>query len=156
MLFHAGAVLTNRHGEPYREPKANAKPRVDDSGNAVGYADDDMRVVTHGAIAMMALDGSVPSDEKSAKDEPAKWVKAVMKREEMSSLIVDALKADGWVELRDEQAELIQERLAQFALKMNVTMVGPVISALEHPPKEKDRTEAKATKANGFAEEARA
>ena len=134
MLFFASAPLKDRHGTQMREPRQGAKPQLNASGEPTGFADQDMRDISHGDIALVALDTNFESDKKECEKEPPKWVKAVMKRETISSKIADALKpgADGSVALKDGEQELLMERLALLVLRpMSVAMIGPVMQALD-------------------------
>lgn len=131
MLFHASAPLLNRHGDPFREAKVGEKPRDG------AFEPSQMRDLRHGDIAMLALDTQLEGDDKAIKEDPAKWVKAVMKREAISSAIAAAMKGDGWATLKDGQEELLIDRLALLVPRAGVGMVGQVITALQNPPDER-------------------
>ena len=132
MLFHAAEILTDRRGTAFQEPKPKAKPQANGT-----FADADMREVSYGDMAMAALDASLETDKKEMEADPAKWVRAVMKRETISGKIQAGLTGDGWVDLSDEQRDLVCDRLAQITGRTTLAMVGPVIAVLQNPPKEK-------------------
>jgi len=140
MLFHAGAPLSNRHGEPFREPKANEKPRLDPKTGAPqrNFDDDQLRPVRYGDVALVALDTTLDGDEKLSKEDTTKWVRMVMRREGVASKIAEAMKdGDGWVTLKDADRDLLIERLGLSALRLGIAMVGPVMGVLESPPEAK-------------------
>lgn len=154
MLFHAAAILEDRQGHPMREPKHGAKPNTDAKTGAVtGYDDDQLRDITHGDVAMMALDASLSSDEDELKADKTKWIKTVMKREAIAAKIAKALrKGDGWAELKAEgEADVIISRLAQFAVARAVSFIGPVMAVLDDPPESKPGA---APKVNGAVDSA--
>lgn len=138
MLFHASATLTDRHGDPFREPKPSERPDP-----KTGFADEQLRVLRHGDIALSALDAAVEGDEKLMKDDPPKWVKAIIRRDEVSRIISEAMNGDGWAKINEEQRDLMVDRLALCALRLNVAMVGPVMHALRHPPENRPAALAK-------------
>ena len=142
MLFHASAALVDRHGKPIREVKPGEQPTLDTQGRVVGYDDQQMRGLMHGDVALMALDAAIEGDEKTLRESPAKWVKAIGKRDAIAVLIANAMKGDGWAELREEQIELLIERVAPFALTKTLAIVGPVLRALQNPPADKTSTAA--------------
>jgi hypothetical protein len=124
MLFNASALLVTRNGEPYREPKPGAPT--------------EMRDLRHGDIAMLALDQALEGDDKAMKEDAAKWVKLVMRRETISAAIAEAMKdGDGWATLKDEHGELLIERLALLVPRAGVGMVGQVMAALDKAPEAK-------------------
>lgn len=140
MYFNTKAVLEDRKGNPFREPKDNEKPTLAvnlQTGLPTQYADEQMRTVSHGDMAMMALDSTFEADEKSLKEAPDKWVKAVMYREQMCQLIKAAIKGDGWVKLTPEQRDEIVRRLGWLVQRNTLTTTGQVMFALESAPEEK-------------------
>lgn len=157
MLFHASQVLTDRRGKPMREPKPGERQKRDEKTNEpLGFDEHQLRDVTHGDIAMLALDSTLHGDDDEMKKDPAKWVKAVMRREKISTAIAKAInEGDGWVELdvsqRDNQRDLLMDRLALLVTHSGLRTVGPVLEALENPTKERP---AKKGKSNGKAAEA--
>ena len=141
MLFHASAVLKNRQDDAFREPKAGERPKIHPTtGASLGFDDAQMRDVRHGDVAMGALDSTFDTDTKAMQAAPGNWVRAVMRREAISSAISKAMGEDGdeFAELEHDQVEVLRDRLAEFSLRMGLAMVGPVLSALENPPKERD------------------
>lgn len=143
MLFHASAPLLTRHGDPFREAKPGEKPNREGK-----FEDSQMRELRHGDVAMLALDTALEGDDKVMKDDLAKWVRAVMRREAISRAISTAmLTGDGWTTLQPEQAELLIDRLALLVPRTGVGMVGQVMLVLEKPPAE--RPEPTTSKANG-------
>lgn len=149
MLFNAGAVLENRAGEPFREPKPGEKPKIHPVTGAPHFDDDQFKNLRYGDIALNALDNAVEGDEKLLKESADKWVKAIMKREAISARISAALKGDGWVNLKEEQKDMLVERLGLSAIRLGLALVGPVMDVLENPPEEK--TEAASVHLNGSA-----
>lgn len=138
MLFHASAPLLTRHGDPFREAKVGERqPRDPRTNEPLPFAADQMRDLRHGDVAMLALDSALEGDDKAMKDDAAKWVKLVMKREAISSAISEAMKVDGWTTLKDEQAELLIDRLALLVPRAGVGMVGQVMAVLQNPPAER-------------------
>lgn len=154
MLFNASAILENRHGKPFREPKDGEKPKLDPkTGQPTGFDDTQMRDIRHGDIALVALDSALEGDDKLMKDDPTKWVKAVMKREDISRAIAAAMKdGDGWATLKNEQKETLLDRLALCAPRLGLAMTGPVMAVLEAPPEAKPAPD-HAGKPNGTASE---
>ena len=138
MLFHAAAVVTNRRGKAMRDPKPGAKP------NGPSFDDSDMVDVTYGQIAVLALDTALPGDDKAVKDKPDQWVRQVMRRDEISRAIVAATQdgGDGWVNLKEDQINLLKERVALLLQqapfeRTGVVVAGQIIGALENPPEKK-------------------
>lgn len=155
MLFHASAVLMNRQGDAFREPKVGERPKTDPrTGTNLGFEEIQKRDVRHGDVAVAALDSTLEGDEKHMREAPDKWVRSVMRRETIARTIAEAMSGDGWATLSDEQRDLLQDRLAIYAVRMSVAMVGPVMSALDRPPAAKalangrDRDHADAVLAN--------
>ncbi len=145
MMFNAKEVLLNRQGDPFREPKAGEKPKVDQrTGANLGFEESQKRDVRYGDVAMGALDSTLEGDEKHLREAPDRWVRAVMRREEISRAIAAALNSgDGLVDLEKTEVDLLKDRLAVYGLRMGIAMVGPVMTVLERQPAELAR------KANG-------
>jgi hypothetical protein len=157
MLFHAGKVLVDRRGQPVRQPKPNEKPRRDEKTNEiVGFDDDQLRDTTHAEVALQALDSTLHGDEDEMKKDPAKWVKAVNRREEISRPIAESVTTgDGWVEIDVAQRDLLEERLAKLVVLQGLRMVGPVLEALKNPPKERPKKPGKPARNGKVAEDTR-
>jgi hypothetical protein len=131
-IFDVTTKLYDRAtGVPLKEVKVGSKPAFDPKTNSMFYADSDMVEITHGQIAMVALDTTLESDKKDMESDPSKWVRSVMKRESISARISTAIKESKTVEFSEEEIDIIVDRLAQITLKLSLTMTGPVITALK-------------------------
>lgn len=108
MKFDTDKVLINRDGDPMQEPIF-----------ADGKATDEKRTLTHGIVALRAIDAQLP-DDKDLKAE------VVRKRFALGARIM----AGGVIDLKPDEAVLIQERVCVFG----VTVAGPIIEAIDHPP----------------------
>ena len=150
MLFHASKTLKDRRGQPMREAKAGEKRKTaEKTGLPLDWADDQLRDLTHGDVAMLALDSTLHGDEDDMRKNPAEWVKSVLLREDISRPISEALTSgDGWVEIDVAQRNLLKDRLAKLVVLHGLRTVGPVLEALANPPKERPRKAGKG-KANG-------
>lgn len=152
--FHAAAPLKDRNGITQKQAKPEAKPsKLATPTSAAEYEDEDMREAVHADPCLMALDSPLGSDKKAFDGDPAKWVKAVMRREEIADAIREAVDGDGWVEMDDGDRDLLMDRLAECALHMTNANLGPVLRALKRATKHKPESTAVAStkSTNGHA-----
>jgi hypothetical protein len=151
MHFHAGKTRTDRRGQAIREPKPGAKPNLDEKGNPLPWGEDQLRE----DVALLALDSTLHRDEDEMKKSPAEWVRAVMRREEVSKPIAAAITSgDGWVDLEKTECQMLKDHLAKLVIVHGLRTVGPVLEALEHPPQERPARKAAKAKPNGKGAEA--
>jgi hypothetical protein len=156
MLFHASAILKDREGKPYRDPKPGEEAKthrmLPNGQMAPHYEDSQKRDMLFGHLAIQALDATIGSDSKDMQADPAKWVSKIMEREETASAIRAALDGDGWVDLKKDQRDMVAERLAQTVTMINLgnAAIGQVVWALQHPAAKKPEAKPAAV-ANGHA-----
>ena len=108
MKFDADRILTDRDGQPIEEPIVKA-------GKPTGES----RTLTHGIVAVRAIDAQLP-DDKELKPED------VRKRFILGARIMDG----GLVDLKPDEAALIQKRACVFG----IAIAGQVIAALDGEP----------------------
>lgn len=137
MLFNASALVKTRLGDSFKEPKPDVKPKLDEMGRPLPLLDEQMRELRYGDVVINALDSNLQGDEEKMKEDVAKWVKAVMKREEIAKIIVDAMERDGWAKLSEAQQTICMDRLSVLVSRHGLGLIGPVMYVLEHPPEDR-------------------
>lgn len=110
MLFNSAKVLVQRDGRPVIEPK------VGDDGKIV---EGEFTTLTHGIVAVRALDSKLPGDENiKPEDVRKRWILGAK------------ILGGELVELTATEASLITDRLVHFG----TAIAGPIIYALDNPP----------------------
>lgn len=106
MKFNADTILIDRDGKIVKEPITDER----------GERTNELRTVTHGILAVRAIDAQMQGD-------------ADLKAEEVRRRFILGAKimAGGVVDLSTEDAALIQKRLCVFPVPVS----GPVIMALD-------------------------
>lgn len=119
MKFDADKVLLNRDGAPVQEPAVGLDGKIiweNPDEPDVELRVPKMRSLTHGIVAVRAIDATVDDDDKKLSAD------IVRKRFTLGA----RLMAGGIVELSKEEVALIEDRVCVFG----VMIAGPVLAVL--------------------------
>ena len=113
MLFDSTKILYDRDGRPVIEPEVGADGKI---------VDNKFRTLTHGIVAVRALDAKMPGDDDLKPED-------VRKRWMLGTKILGSDLA----EITASEASLITDRVVHFG----TSIAGPIIHALDNPPSKK-------------------